>query len=433
MHLIGKDVKVSNYRKNVEKEFYKSFETFLRLSQIFCAAPIKLDFLSESSILKTFDKVLSITHLMYGFFICSCVCTATYLQHKHFDLEMGFLSRVLYMGEYIIGTVNLLLVILACQYQRRFYVTFFRRLVNVDINLQKCGVQPNYATTKRYLKRSLIAYASFFVCVIFIDFFYNEMRADSFVRSSTVYTIPNVVSTLALTQYSAVLHYIRDKLKTINAILMQLIMNNSFKEHQQMINNKLNIISVLSMNSGQSGTDRILNNMRKQHAELSRLTEKLNNCFGILIVLTLLAAYIILSTQFYAFYKMSEGFEETEVWLSLYTVLWVILHSGKVLLILYPIHDVTDERKRTGILIYGIDLTENNVSDMKIAKSLKTFSRQLLHETSPPNALRLINLDLTVVSSMYVGVLTTYLIILIQFDASARGQTNIINNITHNE
>lgn len=430
MDFIRKEVKALSCRSKVEKEFYNSFKKFLWANQIFCAAPVKLNlfshFLDER---RKIDKILSAAHLFWGFLISASVCLATYLQRKEFDTSMGFMTSVLYMAEYILGTFNLLLVIVGCQYQLKYYRIFFRRLVEVDINLQKCGIQPNFDTTNLYLRRSVVVYAIFFAGVIVVDFMYNKMHGESFARSSTVYTVPNVVSTLALTQYSTVLHFIRDKFNTINAVLRRLIRKNSCKDLHQQANNKLNIISILSMNFGRNDIDRILNVLRKQHAELSRLIELLNKCFGLLIVLTLIAAYVILSIQFYAFYKMTEGFEASDGWLIVYTILWVILHGGKVFLVLYPINDISDERKRTGNLLFQIEFSDRNSNNESIVFAVKNFADQLLHETSPPNALRVIHLDLTIVGTM-LGVLATYLIILIQFDASTRNQNNF-NNITN--
>lgn len=425
MVLIGKEVKISSFRQSLEKNFRESFKNFLLVNQIFCAAPINLRCLEPT----IFDKITAAAHLFYGFTMCGVVCFATYLQNTLFDSGMGFLTRILYMGEYIIGTFNLLLIIVGCQYQRRFYGIFFTRLVNVDINLQKCGVQPNLETTRIYLKRSLLIYGIFVISVIVVDFFYNHSNVESFARSSTVYTVPNIVSTLALTQYSSVLHYIRDKFKTINEIIVRLVTTRSVSDLT--INNKLNIISVLALNNGQNGSARVLNILRKQHSELTRLLELLNRCFGLLIVLTLIAAYIILSTQFYAFYRMTEGFDEHDIWLTIYTCQWVLLHGGKVFLILYPNNDISDEREKTGRLLFQLDFSdEKSANNVKTICVLKTFANQLLHENAPPNALRVIHLDLTIVGTM-LGVLTTYLIILIQFDASAREPSKSHTNVTH--
>lgn len=407
-------------RKIVEKEFYSSFRSFLWLNQFFCAAPIKLELFSVTQRERFVTKIFSAAHLLYGLILCSAVCFATFLQNQQFDSMIGFLTRILYMGEYIIGTFNLLLVIFGCQYQKKSYRSIFKRLVNVDLKLQKCGVQHSYSSTKTYLKRTMILYSVFLICVIVVDFLYNKLQGNNFLRSSTVYTIPNVVSTLALTQYAMVLHFIRDKLRMINEELKRFA-SGSFCNEREIQDGKLSIIPVLAKRHGFADKEEVLKNLRRQHAELARLVELLNKCFGLLIVTTLVAAYIILSIQFYAFYKIAEGFDESNDWLTIYTILWVFLHGGKVLLVLYPMNDVTDEQKKTGNLLHEIDF-----EDRRFKTQVKLFAQQLILEAAtPPNAMRLFHLDMTIVATM-VGVLTTYLIILIQFDASSREQTKLM-------
>lgn len=433
MNLFVKDVKTSSYRKNVEKEFYESFKKFLWMNQLFCAAPLCLNL--DASPSGTKMKIFSSFHMFYGVLIGGCVSTATFWQHQQFDTSIGFLTGVLYMSEYIIGTFSLLLVIIGCYYNRRTYKMIFGRLVNVDLKLQECGVLPNFDSTRVYLKRGMILFTIFFTIVVVVDIMSNDPRADSFIISSSVYTIPNLITTLALMQYVALLHYLQDKLKTINSVLQQVASTRIFDYHQQMVNNKLSVISVFSgnnMNTGHNGIEKILNTLRKQHAELLRLMELLCNRFGLLIILTFCAAYVALSSQLYEFYKISVGFDNVFSWLTVYTILWVIMNFGKILLIVHPTNNFVDERKRTGYLIYKIDAFRRNSSNTRLHLMLKMFSDQLLHETSSPNAMRIINLDMTILATM-LGVLTTYLIILIQFDISAREQVKVkgISNITN--
>lgn len=416
----GKQLKVSRYQRNIDREFYNSFKMFLRINQIFSSAPVNINFFTptgpQSSNQKTIEKVSSSVHSLFGIVISTLVIWATYLQRIQFDGNVGFLTSLLYLGEYIVGILNLLLIIIGSRYQRKCYTIIFKRLVSVDMNLQKCGVQPNFDNMRITLRRVMISYAMFFVFVIFVDFMYNDMQARDFIRSSTVYTVPNIISTLALTQYSMVIYYARNKFRTINVILKRLISNGNSVGDSQIGNNQLCIISVLGRS--RNGTEKILNILRRQHTELSRLVEFLNKCFGVLIVLILVAAYIILSIQFYAFYRITVGFEKVDLWLIAYTILWVILHGGKVLLILYPTHDIIDERKLTGVLLFENDITCKSFD----TNTMKTFANQLLHETTPPNACRVINLDLTILGTM-LGTLTTYLIILIQFDDAIRKGT----------
>lgn len=416
MDFTGKDFKSQTFRRRVEEELYDSFKKFLWFNQVFCAAPIQLNLLEANARKRDkYQKFISAIHLIFGLSICVAVCLATYYQNQDFDTTIGFMTRILYMGEYVIGTFNLVLVILSCQYQKKFYSFFFERLVSIDVSLRKCGCITSFESTRTYLSRSMGLYGAFFAAVIVIDFMYNRMHGESFIRSSTVYTIPNVVSALALTQYSMVLHYIHGKFKSLNTMLERIVKDNSTEA------GKLSFVPAHC-----SGTGIVVGTLRKQHGELSRLMEILNGCFGLLIILTVVAAYIILSTQFYAFYKMSEGFDEDNIWLTIYTILWIILHSFKVFLVLFSVNRVSDDKRRTGLLLFGVD----SPGYSKLQPEIKMFADQLLHDSEPPNAMKIINLDLTIVGTM-VGVLTTYLIILIQFDANSREQGKLICNMTN--
>lgn len=55
---------------------------------------------------------------------------------------------------------------------------------------------------------------------------------------------------------------------------------------------------------------------------------------------------------------------------------------------------------------------------------------QLLHEQQSETACGIVELNLTMVNTM-VGALTTYLIILIQFDANARSANTVKFNMTN--
>lgn len=347
MNFISKKAKSSNGKVNIEREFLGSLQRFLLVNQIFCSTPVNLNFL-ENTVQRNVKRsqkrcCYTVLHCLWSIVIAVGVCLATYYQHQYFDIEeMSFLTGLLYIGEYSINMFNLCLVCIAAQYQKKDYALFFNRLIAVDINLRNCGVQYDYKGGRKFLTVAMLLIALFFGSVIIVDFLYNKRIWENFLRSSVVYTIPNIVSLLALTQYSAVVYFIWTRFSTINGILKRMVRQSNLRND---IVGKVNVISVLSMEVGyrDPGAEKTFNILRKQHAELSRLTELLNKSFGILILTTLIAAYVILSIQFYAFYKLSEGYAEADVFFIVYTVLWIILHAGKVLLILYPVNKITDE------------------------------------------------------------------------------------------
>lgn len=406
MNSIANNLKLKNYRQKIEKEFYDSFKWFLRVNQVFCSAPINILFSSQEGIekenkrLKIRDKIIFVFHTLCAITISTSVVMSTYFQYKDFDTSFSsFMTKILYIGEYIMTTMNIFLIVVSCQYQKKEYCNFFHRLVNVDLRLYKCGIKPDFECSKIFLSRSMKTYTIFFGSVVVVDFMYNQMDVKSFFRSSTVFSVPNIIIVFTVAQYSAVLHYIKTKYKAMNAAIRRLVLNNNLKDHF-LINNNVNILSIISMNQDKLRVDKILNVMRKDHSELLRLMELLNECFGILIITTFCTGYITLSIQFYAFYKMSEGFEPSDIWLILYSFLWVILHGGKVILFLYSVHDVFDEQRRTGNFLYEMNFVPKDKNSEGIIFAIKAFGDQLLQERQPPNALRVVNLDLTIVGTV---------------------------------
>lgn len=215
-----------------------------------------------------------------------------------------------------------------------FRFAIFRFALNVPTPKKKCGIQP--------------IYAFYFLFVMLTDFVYNKLDVASFLRSSTVYTVPNVVDVLMLTQYSLVLLTIQEKYQNINSTLRNVLKQNASKRNV-LIGTRLSVLSIFVEDSKDKeiGMDKIMEILRKQHSDLARIVECLNRSFGVLLILTIVSGYIIVSNQFYSVYKLSEGFSEiNELPFTVYTILWVILHISKVVLILYPMNNVTNEVKR---------------------------------------------------------------------------------------
>lgn len=415
MNQIVMDAKMSN-KRNIEEEFKGSLRSFFLVCQIFCAAPISR---AQSYASKSRVKILTRAHFAYGIIIYVFFLFALYLRIKSAAHSVGLMRSILFLFEVATGMIELLLVVISCQYQKKQFAIFFKRLISIDLNLQKCGIQPNFDPLRKYLNRSMIVYAIFFTLTAISEFILEKGNFENFAIGYTIFIIPNIVSTLALTQYSTVLFCIRGKLRSINAVLRLLVTSSNFDEDCQVA------MSVLSISIGKLETEKVLNILRRQHAELSRLMEQLNECFGVLIVLIILSAYINLSIEFFLLYKFIMDFDGTYAWDILLSVLWLVLQAAKILLVLHPISDACEERKLSGNLLFDINFHR---SDLNVALELKTFSDQILH-TPPPTACRIIYLDLKIASAM-VGVITTYMIILIQFDGSKNNLSKAHCNCT---
>ncbi|XP_050073003.1 putative gustatory receptor 28b [Anopheles maculipalpis] len=162
----------------------------------------------------------------------------------------------------------------------------------------------------------------------------------------------------------------------------------------------------------------------KVHLKLDNLIVQVNGCFGPLIVCTVLSSFVVLTLQLFNLYKVTSTTSE-RAWHSndsfklTYTLLRIGVHSAKVLLILYPIHQGQRERDRTGTVLYRF--ASHQESKGSTHDALMLFAGQLLHGKGHYRACGLITLDLTLISKI-VASLTTYLVILIQFDSASKVQ-----------
>ena len=109
---------------------------------------------------------------------------------------------------------------------------------------------------------------------------------------------------------------------------------------------------------------------------LRKLINFLNNrAFQSLILIMCVEIFFVVNTQFFTIYKIAEKTDHTSMdnLLICYTVLWLILHFGKLILIIRPNAIVQDEKTKTGTIIYRFDAL--NAFDRQIYNEVIYFSR----------------------------------------------------------
>lgn len=320
-----------------EEKFYKSIKIFLKICQIFCVAPIDLHLLTKSI---KINRWIKFCHYSWSFIMLTSILTSTYFQYSEFDSNMfGFLTRILYIGEYISGIVNSTIIIIGCNYQRNCYHQYFQRFISIDCRLHLSGGNSDliYNGLKIFLYKFLLIYFLFFGCVVVTDFMYNRMDVKSFFRSSTVYSLPNIISALVLSEYVLLLNALRQRYGQIIKILSELPREKPIAMAISTISSKL-----LKPND-YPFIQCTIENVRLICLELADLQSDINSSFGLLIITTIVSGFIILSTQFYALYTFTEHLQDDDIWLIWYTILWIILHGGKSFFILYFNNGVQNE------------------------------------------------------------------------------------------
>lgn len=334
-----------------EFNFYKSLRLFLILCQCCGAAPIRLSFCNFSSSSVTAkrsyrDLFMSLVHYACWTLALCSIISATYFQFKEFDSEnVMFLTRIFYFGEYISGVTNATLIFIGCQYQRNRYGEYFRHFSQMFLRLATFGVAVDIVSTKKFLKRLLFAYLAFFGLVFFVAFELNEFDLKAFLRVNTVYTIPNIIAAMALAEYFLLLDLLTQCYAKIGIILTEFINGNGCCAHNQtnIFQRELNHIQKLVIRSGCMSDGQKIEQLRLMYLELNQLHHEINASFGLLIISTMVSTFIVMSIQFYTFYTIIEGYSNKNAWLTVITFLWVILHGGKIFLILLFNQFVSDE------------------------------------------------------------------------------------------
>nr|XP_040223459.2 putative gustatory receptor 28b [Anopheles coluzzii] len=406
-------------------EFLHSAHRLLRVCQVFGTVPWEVTlFAHVTQPLSSWrERLFRTLNALYSLALGLAVLSATVLQHAEFDHHMPFVTHMLYISEYSMENGVVMMVLIGCHYQRDCYRHYGEQLLAVAVDLSLCGGTVDFPRIETIFNRVLACIALFFAGVLTVDLLYNELVVWRFARSSAVYTLSNVINVLALLQYAYVLYVLYFCYYDTNRLLA------SYNRHllvrgtdDTRYERRRGAHEIVLPAGALYDYAHLIDLLRRTHLRLAQLLEQANGCFGVLIVFTTTASFVVLSLQFFEIYRATtvRPWTVTDTYLLVYTVLWIVLHAAKVLMILYPAHLVQRERDRTGPILCHFNPA---ALESALNSALAKFSSQLLHVQGPQTACGVINLEMTLISTM-VGALTTYLVILIQFDtAITQGQT----------
>lgn len=349
---------IFEYKLKLEKLLTNSIQLMIILCQAFGAAPVNLKLTPLPFNSRTLNKNVSderrtllsrwLHYVWSGTLLCA-ITVAIYLQHRDFDSdELTVVSRILYLAEYLFNFLSTAIILIGCNYQSKWYGLYFHQIINFDIILERCGCtdESYFSNLKQFLRKVLAVTAIMFLAVLIVDLLYNRVQFIDTIRSETVYMLPNAIQILALIEYVTLLHALRERYKQINCILDKLLnyhLNSSGEMHGA------TIISLMEIKKKSSycrfvSFEELLNNLRRLYGDLNAFETNVNQSFGILLISVITSSFIIVNTQLYALYTITtQRFEDIDIFLVIYTLLWLILHSGKTIFVFLLNTYVTEE------------------------------------------------------------------------------------------
>ncbi|KAK2585409.1 hypothetical protein KPH14_010080 [Odynerus spinipes] len=163
------------------------------------------------------------------------------------------------------------------------------------------------------------------------------------------------------------------------------------------------------------------------HSSLCDTVSSINNAFGlVMLAITLTCLLHLVITPYFLILEVSGGRQ----WLFLIVqTLWCILHVTRMLIIIQPAYFACVQAKNTAVIVSQLLSSSTNE---ECRKHLEVFSLQLLHQPLDFTACGLFSFDRTLITSI-AGAVTTYLVILIQFqkeDHTKDDVDNILKNAT---
>ncbi|XP_066601322.1 gustatory receptor for sugar taste 43a-like isoform X2 [Prorops nasuta] len=145
------------------------------------------------------------------------------------------------------------------------------------------------------------------------------------------------------------------------------------------------------------------------HANLCDTVTFSNHAFGLAMLAATLTCLLHLIITPYIL--ITEFLDKREGLFLLAQSTWIIFHTMRLIIIVQPTYNTVTKAKRTAILVSQL---LSSSPDAEAQKQLEIFSLQLLQRPLEFSACGLFSLDRPLVTSI-AGAVTTYLVILIQF------------------
>nr|XP_019525826.2 putative gustatory receptor 28b [Aedes albopictus] len=297
--------------------------------------------------------------------------------------------------EICIGLLNCTIVFICCQWKRSRYNVVLSQMMDILNDFGKFAEEQDIAWLRYQFSKCLLIGTFYFAVIVIVDATYY-WKAIVTVCTTGAYFLPSAVQFLSLLQYAYVVVFAYRKCRTINSILLAIR---------------------YSLRSNYKSYCPTIRSLRKQHMLLHRLVFQVNRDFGVLIILAVFSVLVAISITCLEMYQYThqKAITFSTIQYVIYSALWVLMYVCKLLIVLIPNHLMVNERELTGMLLQGLPLIENN----EFTYETSSFSRQILLQKGPYTANGIFVLDLTLLVHIF-GALATYLVILIQFDQSAR-------------
>lgn len=294
---------------------------FLWICIFFISAPIGI---LKS---KTCLKLKLFIHVFWCVFVILATLVATYVEYIVFNDSLPDVQKFLYLSEYMINLVIVSMTPLICYSKRRIFDSFWSQINVIDKELANVvKSDPSYKPITRFL------YIYTFLLSIFVGlslptvYFYQGKNIVGFLRSTMVYVVPNMANASQLGQYYGILIYLRLRMKCVQNFIQK-------------------------MNFETKNAFENLTSLRITFSKLEYLHFKVNHKTSSITGMTFLSAFLVISIQIFVFYQDIAENKIRNLDLTLFSLIWLCLHFGKVICIYWFNSEISKVRNDLNVVL----------------------------------------------------------------------------------
>lgn len=330
-----KELKQMYKRQSSEDLFRSSIKLLILLCQLFGVAPVPIPFSQNEKFEGLRWKVFKFFHQVWCFLIILGIIASFYYQHVTFNTVAHYsqIKVLLHIGEYVSIISTCIACVIGSQIQRNVYNKYFQNLMEIDSKLTECGARTNFTNLKRFIVKCVAICFLFEVVLVsvFAMSFFGEQH--SIVRNITIYVIPHIMVLLTIFKYCSLLYAIQERCHDISLVFKKISYDLLFKKEYRQTQ------SVMQITLTENKICQKINCLRLAFLDITELTTDVNGSFGILIISILVSTFLILSTEFFAFYEYIEQ-SAPDVYVPFISVLWIIFYGGRIIFVLRMNHSV---------------------------------------------------------------------------------------------
>lgn len=324
--------------QSTEDSFKSSIRLLIFLCQLFGVAPVLISFSRNEKFDGFRWKLVRYFHQIWCFMIIIGITTSFYFQHVKFNTiaQYSQIKVLLHIGEYVSIISTCMACVIGSQMNRNTYNEYFHKLIDIDSKLRECGFRTNFQNLKRFTIKCMTLCFLFeivMVSVFAISFFGED---HSIVRNITLYVIPHIMVLLAIIKYCSLLYAIQDRYHNISILLKKISFDLLFKKEYRRTH------TVAQISVTENKICQKLNCLRLAFLDICAFTSDVNGSFGVLIISILVSTFLILSTEFFAFYEFVEQ-SAPDLYVPCLSVLWIIFYGGRIIFVLRMNHAVNIE------------------------------------------------------------------------------------------